>query len=471
MANNPDGGILLIDDSPMWVASFGSLLESEEFDPVLTCGDSRLALDMIRDKDIGVVVLDLDMPHLSGEVVLQVIIENFPEIPVIMMTGTEDVEKVVSCMKIGACDYFTKTSEPARLISGVRKAFELRRLKKENADLKVRILDGTLKNAKVFESIVTESPAMKSIFRYIEATAMSPESVLITGESGVGKELIARAIHDASERKGELVSLNVAGLDDEAFSDTLFGHKKGAFTGAETVRKGLIERAAGGTLFLDEIGDMKKSSQIKLLRLLQEREYYALGSDTPVASDARIVVATNRDIVDMRMSGEIREDLYYRLHTHRIHLPPLRERREDIASLTDHFITQSAKTINKECPNVPKGLYTLLSTYDYPGNIRELKAVLVDAVSVHQTGPLSLDSIRSYIRQDQQTTEHSSVNETVKTTNELSFPERLPGLKEIQALLVEEAMGRAEGNQTIAAEMLKISRQSLYKRLKQSTRD
>ncbi|MDZ7767137.1 MAG: sigma 54-interacting transcriptional regulator [Melioribacteraceae bacterium] len=234
----------------------------------------------------------------------------------------------------------------------------------------------------------------------MEAIAKTNLPVLITGETGTGKELIANAIHKVSGRKGELVPVNVAGVDDNLFSDTLFGHKKGAFTGAEIERKGLIERAEDGTLFLDEIGDLNIESQVKLLRLLQEGQFYPLGSDIAKLSNARIIVATNRSIKSLQSSNTFREDLYYRLRSHHINIPPLRERKKDIPYLIDFFLIRAAKELGKTKPRPPKELYTLLSNYHFPGNIRELEGIIYDAVSLHKSGILftrinSIKTLRS----------------------------------------------------------------------------
>ena len=238
---------------------------------------------------------------------------------------------------------------------------------------------------------------MHATFKYIDAIARNDLPVLITGETGVGKELIAAAIHKLSGREGEFVSVNIAGLDDHLFSDTLFGHRKGAFTGADIPRKGLIERAANGTLFLDEIGDLHVESQVKLLRLLQESSYYALGDDFARLSNARLVFATNRENEFLSNPETFRADLYYRLQPHHIHLPPLRERLADIPMLFVHFLESAAARLEKQTPTPPPELITLLGTYHFPGNIRELEGLIRDAVSQHKSGVLSTASFRQEI--------------------------------------------------------------------------
>ena len=237
-----------------------------------------------------------------------------------------------------------------------------------------------------FAEIVTQNPTMHALFRYVEAIARSPQPVLITGETGTGKELMARAVHRLAAPRGDFVAVNVAGLDDQVFSDTLFGHTRGAFTGADRPREGLITRAEDGTLFLDEIGDLAAVSQVKLLRLLQEGTYYPLGADRPRQSRARVVVATNRDVVQDVQAGTFRKDLYYRLRAHHVQLPPLRARRDDLALLVTHCLAKAATALHKPVPTPPLALYQLLHTYTFPGNVRELEAMVFDAVARHQGG-------------------------------------------------------------------------------------
>jgi len=294
---------------------------------------------------------------------------------------------------------------------------------------------------------------------------VTSQPVLITGKTGVGKELIARAIHSLSGRKGSLVAVNVAGLDDTTFSDTLFGHKRGAFTGADRVRDGLIEKAADGTLFLDEIGDLHPTSQVKLLRLLQEREYYPLGADVPRPTNARIIVATNRDLPALQASGTFRADLYYRLLLHRINVPPLRERQDDIPLLVEFFLQSAADELGKARPTPPPELFTLLCVYDFPGNIRELKAMIFDAVSRHESGKLSLSSFQEILQHPPSAEAADSVAAPSTTDTLYASLDRLPTLKESEKLLIQEALKRTEGNRTLSATLLGITRQTLHRRL------
>jgi DNA-binding NtrC family response regulator len=359
-----------------------------------------------------------------------------------------------------------KPVEKSRLIAGVRRAVELQELQRENRLLKAHVLSDRLEHPEAFAEIISRSDRMRSVFQYIEAIAASPQPVLITGETGVGKELVARAVHALSRRKGTFVAVNVAGLDDNVFADTLFGHRKGAFTGADQARSGLVEQAAAGTLFLDEIGDLSVASQVKLLRLLQDGEYFPLGSDVAKRSDARVVVATNQELRTLQDPGRFRKDLYYRLRAHHIHIPPLRERLDDLPVLAEHFLEQAAQTLGKKKPVPPHELVVLLSTYHFPGNVRELQTMILDAVSAHKSGILSLDAIKAHIQEQRGMTEPGAREPVQGAHGMLSFSEQLPTLKQAEDLLIGESMRRAKGNQAIAALSLGITRQALNRRLK-----
>ncbi|QWV96175.1 sigma-54 dependent transcriptional regulator [Geomonas nitrogeniifigens] len=461
----PAFGILLVDDEPDWLYSMSITLERAGLTNILTCSDSREALGMMTEQTVGVVLLDLTMPHLSGEELLERIAEEHPEVTVIIISGLNQLETAVNCMRSGAFDYYVKTSEEGRIVKGVKRAVREKELQLENRELRNRFLYDRLEHPEAFREIVTGDKGMRSIFQYVEAVALSSQPILVTGESGVGKELIVAALHRLSGRKGELVAVNVAGLDDAMVSDTLFGHLKGAYTGAGEARKGMIEQAADGTLFLDEIGDLSLGSQVKLLRLLQEGEYYPIGSDRPRRIRARVVVATHQDLAARQAAGEFRKDLYYRLRAHHLHIPPLRKRKEDIPLLLDHFLELAAREFGKKKPTLPKELAVLLATYDFPGNVRELKAMVYDAVSLHQGGVLSMEAFvraigeRPVLLAAEQPAEPSD--------NPFFGMDRLPGFTEAIDLLVAEAVRRAEGNQSIAARLLGVSQPTLSKRLKQ----
>jgi two-component system, NtrC family, nitrogen regulation response regulator GlnG len=316
--------------------------------------------------------------------------------------------------------------------------------------------------ANAFAGIVTKDEALMAMFRCAEAVAPSAHPVLITGETGTGKELVAEALHRLSGRRGEMVSVNVAGLDDNMLSDTLFGHAKGSFTGADRTREGLIVSAAGGTLFLDEIGDLSVASQVKLLRLVQDGTYYPLGADRVRRSCARVVVATNRNLLEAISEGKFRRDLYYRLRTHHLLLPPLRKRADDLPLLIAHFLDKTARALGKTQPAVPAALYQLLKSYDFPGNIRELEGMIVDAVVRHRGTTLSLQTFRDAIAENRPAAKQAlDVNRSLVD----HLPDQLPSFKEMEAALLTEALRRAQGNQGVAASILGITRQALNQRL------
>ena len=463
---SPHRPVLLVDDEEQSLTSFEMALRSVSLNNFIRCLDSRDVIPLLTEQEAEIVLLDLRMPYIAGDELLPAIISDFPEIPVIIITGANDVETAVKCMKLGAFDYMVKPVERSRLIGGVKRALDLRELQRENRLLKAQVLSDKLEHPEVFSEIVTCSARMRSIFQYVEAIAASPRPLLITGETGVGKELVARAVHRLSRRKGAFVPVNVAGLDDNVFADTLFGHKKGAFTGAEQARGGMLEQAAGGTLFLDEIGDLSHASQVKLLRLLQDGEYFPLGSDLAKRSDARIVVATNQDLNTLQTSGRFRKDLYYRLCDHHLHIPPLRERMKDLPLLLNHFLEKASTTLGKSRPTPPEELLTLLSTYHFPGNIREMESMVFDSVSSHRSGKLSMDLFKSHIFQKPPAPEKERPQQVQREGVSVSFSDRLPTLKELEQNLVDEAMRRAGGNQSIAALSLGITRQALNKRLK-----
>jgi DNA-binding NtrC family response regulator len=457
--------VLLVDDEEHILTTYMLSFQGSGLNDVKTISDSRDVLPLLAAEPIAVIVLDLNMPHLTGLDLLPKIVINYPYIPVILVTANDEIDTVVACMKAGSFDYLVKPVDSSRLVTSVKRALELSDMSCELHSLKKCLFTDELTNPEVFEPIITGSKKMRTIFQYAEVVARTRQPVMITGETGTGKELMARAIHQLSGRKGEMVALNVAGLDDAMFSDTLFGHKKGAFTGAELAREGMIARAAGGTLFLDEIGDLNEASQIKLLRLLQEQEYYPVGSDAIRKSDARIILATNRDLQSLIAAGKFRKDLYYRLCTHQIEIPPLRERLDDIPLLLDHFLTAAAIEFNKKKPTPPNELVILLQLYSFQGNIRELEALVFDAVARHTSGILSMESFRKVTGNEQPTLQSSSP--AVAGEKSLSvFFGHFPNVHEVEDYMINEAMQLTKGNQGMAASLLGMSRQTLNNRLK-----
>ena len=460
-----DVSILLIDDEPMLLKASKLLLMSRGYPSVFTISDSCGVMGYLAEHEASVVVLDLFMPKLSGLDLLPQLVSEYPEVPVIVMTATDETDTAVECMKKGAFYFLVKPVEPEKLVATIRMAIEQRMMSSELSTLRDQFFTDKIRNPEAFTSIVTVSSKMHTLFKYMEAVAQSRQPVLICGETGVGKELIAKALHALSGCTGNFVAVNVAGLDDTVFSDTLFGHRKGAFTGADRAREGLIAKAASGTLFLDEIGDLNDQSQIKLLRLLQEREFYAVGSDSPSTTNARVLLATNHDLQKLVAEGRFRKDLYFRLYAHRLLIPPLRERTEDLPLLLDHFLVKAAREFDRKKPTPPPELVTLLQNYPFPGNVRELEALVYDAVARHSEGVLSMESFREVL------TDFNSghIVERSKSVGNDALIElfgHFPTLVEVEEYLISEALQRAKGNQGIAANLLGIARQTLNKRLR-----
>ncbi len=453
---NPENPIFIVDDDPNILVSIETMLCMAGFDNVTAISDSRDVIRHMERRIPGLVLLDLNMPHIKGNRILKIIRKTWPRIPVIILTGNIEVDTVVKCMKIGAMDYIQKPVDPDQLVKAVKQAFGSETeggIKKPGH----QELFAQVKNPAAFRHIVTQDRQMHAIFHYVEAVAPSSQPVLIFGETGVGKELIGQCIHSLSGRKGELVKVNVAGLDDNVFSDTLFGHVPGAFTGADRARPGLILKASGGTLMLDEIGDLALTSQVKLLRLLQEGDYLALGSDITRHSDARIIASTNQDLWALEKEGKFRKDLIYRLSTHTLTIPPLRERLVDLPLLLDRFVCQAADELDKPVPDIPKSLIETMETYPFKGNIRELKSMAYDALSRYNGNDISPELFNLPGHSGQRP---------------LSAGEKsLPTLKEASNALVEKAMAQCDGNQSAAARILGISQQALSKRLQKLRKD
>ena len=377
--------ILVVDDEEAVLHAVRRTLRAAGYDHVLMCRDPRDVEPLLDAERVSLVLLDLMMPHIGGRELLERIVAAHPEIPVVVVTAEQDIRAAVDCMKKGAYDYLLKPSGGAELVAVIERALEHRELREENARLRSKLLQEELAHPERFDSIITVDPAMLALFAYMEVIAAGSNPVLITGETGTGKELFARALHDLSGRRGSFLAVNVAGLDDTMFSDTLFGHKPGAFTGAAGARKGMIERAGRGTLFLDEIGDLSEASQVKLLRVLQEREYHTLGDDATKRLEARVIAATHQD------PSRLRRDLYFRLRSYHVRIPPLRERTGDLPSLVNHFVREAAVDLGRKPPVVPERLYRMLSRYEFPGNVRELRAMVFDAVARHTGGPLPVE--------------------------------------------------------------------------------
>lgn len=466
----PEYPVLLIDDEKHILRSYELALQSAGINNIISCDNGLSGREIVKNRNIELIILDMMMPEIPGDRLLDEFTAEYPDIPVIMVTCVNSLEKAVECMHHGAAEYLVKPVDVDKLLDKIQKYMNIRAMQRENRRLRSSLIESSKhKSSKSFTPIITASEYMHGLFRYCSAIAVSKQPVLITGETGAGKELFARALHEESKCKGELVTVNIAGLDDNMISDTLFGHKKGAFTGAVNDRPGVLEKASDGTLFIDEIGDLNISSQIKLLRLLQEREYQPLGSDQVKISTARIILATHRDLQGLQHDRKFRKDLYYRIATHHIEIPPLRDRKDDIILLLDHFVDKAARALNKKKPAYPDELITLLKSYHFPGNIRELESMVFDAVSRHESKTLSTRVFSSHMKRN---TKHSAATHEGGESFEacLSGIEVLPQLKELDKALIKEALRRSNGNQSVAAGLLGITPQALSSRLKRMSK-
>jgi DNA-binding NtrC family response regulator len=369
------GRILIVDDEEIVLRSCQRILAASDFE-IDTANNGRAALKKIQQKNYDVLILDIKMPKMDGMEVLQRVKEARPDIDVIMITGLHEIETAVKAMKLGAFDYLPKPFDPEEFELVVERAFERRQLMQENITLKSEV------SAKYrFENIIGSSPPMQNVYRLIARCAPTNSTVMLRGESGTGKELIARAIHYNSLRKDRaFVPVDCTSLSENLLESELFGHVKGSFTGAVSNKKGLFETAGGGTLFLDEIGNISLSTQAKLLRFIEEREFKAVGDTRTQTVNVRLVTATNKPLEDMVADGTFRDDLYYRINIFPIEIPPLRDRRDDIPALAFHFLQQFSEEMDREPGEFSSGAMNLLMNHDWPGNVRELENVIHRAV-------------------------------------------------------------------------------------------
>jgi len=431
---------------------------------VLAAENGQRGLELFRLETPDIVMTDLRMPVMDGFALVEAIAAESEFTPIVVVSGVGAVDEAVRAMRMGAWDYLSKPIvNLEELQITLERSLERARTKYELERLRRHLVAGTLENETAFGGVVTTSARMRAIFLYLESVAPSRQPVLISGETGTGKELIARAVHSLSGVDGPFVAINLAGLDDAMFSDTLFGHQRGAYTGADRAREGLIRQASGGTLFLDEIGDLSPGSQVKLLRLLQEGEYLPLGADKVQSSDARIVAATHADLKRSMEMGTFRPDLYYRLCSHRVELPPLRDRPEDLPLLAAHFLEKAAARLGKPLPVAPPELNSYLAAYRFPGNIRELESLIHDAVARSASRILSLESVVAAIGSDLLAT--VSAVPAASRCQACPFGEKFPTLKGAEDFLIAEALRLAGNNQRLAAAYLGITRQALNKRL------
>lgn len=444
---------MVVDDDPFVVELMKRSL-GDGFGEVRSYTGVDKAAQAFEMEEPRLVLLDLHLGEDSGLLLLRAMRERRPNVPVVVITADEDEDLARECLAEGASDFVQKPFTALRLSASVSRAIEGAEREQEMERMRLSMLDE--KSAPTaFDSILTQSELMQRLFRLSEVVAQTERDILITGETGTGKDLLAKAIHDISGRAGEMVSVNVAGLDDAHFSDTLFGHLRGSFTGATKDRPGLVEKARGGTLFLDEIGDLSIPSQVKLLRLLQEREFLPIGSDQHVQVEIRFVCATSRPLKQMMEEGTFRRDLFYRLRAQQLHLPALRDRGEDVGLLWTHFLTRAADQLKRKVPEVSEAALAMLRQHPFQGNVRELEAMAFQGASAYKYLISELEMSRILGGQ---------VNSIPESTG--TFPELLPKVDEMIDELILEALRRCEGNQTQASKMIGMSRRGMISRIK-----
>ncbi|TVQ98807.1 MAG: sigma-54-dependent Fis family transcriptional regulator [Desulfovibrionales bacterium] len=461
--------IFLVDDEKPLLDSLCMTLHAAGYGNVEAFTDGQAVLDRLPDVQCALLLLDLFMPgRVHGEAILERFRSEAPHVPVVVVTGVDETGPAVRCMKAGAFDYLVKPVEQALLLATVRRALDHAGLLRQNMHLRDKLLSERLDQPEAFSGIIAENRRMQAIFRYMEVIAPTAEPVLITGETGTGKDLMAMALHRLSGRGEPFVAVNVAGLDDNMFADTLFGHVKGAFTDARQDRQGMVEQAADGTLFLDEIGDLSLVSQVKLLKLIQDQEYLPLGAQRPRRSRARIVAATNQDLEAAESKGLFRRDLFYRVNTYHVHLPPLRERGQDILLLAEHYLRQACESLKIPCGQIDSPLAERLLFHPFPGNVRELRSLIFNSMA--QGGLQALEKNMATLVKSPVPRCDAPAMKTVQDTTsrtDILFPDPLPTMDQTLQDLVQEALRRSGGNQAAAARMLGISRQAMHQRLHQ----
>ena len=446
--------ILILDDEKNYLLVLEALLSDAGY-AVTPINDPEMAVSYLEEAEVDVVITDMKMPKMSGLEVLQHVKRNSPSIPVLIMTAFGSIESAVEVMKYGAFDYITKPFANDELLLSVHNAVELSR-----AHQQYRILQESLEERYSTHQIIGESPAMRETLSIVDRVSASRSTVLITGESGTGKELVARAIHFSSPRKDEpFVAVNCMAFNAGVLESELFGHEKGSFTGAVAMRRGRFEQADRGTLFLDEIGELPSDLQVKLLRVLQERVFERVGGTEPVKVDIRIVAATNKDLAKMVEEGSFREDLFYRLNVVQIHIPPLRERREDIPLLVSHFIAQIASENGIPPKSFTQEAQNYLSGYEWPGNIRQLQNVIERCMVMIPRDVIDVEDLPPEIR-DEESQFKSAVD---LLPVELNLADTLD---KIEAALIRRALVRSDFVQAHAADLLGISRSLMQYKLK-----
>jgi two-component system NtrC family response regulator len=443
--------ILLIDDDDSLRRVTEYTLQEEGY-TVLTASNGRVGLDVFRSSSVDLVLTDVRMPEMDGMEVLPVLKAMQPDLPVIMLTAHGTITSAVEAMKLGAFDYLTKPFSRDQLRASVRKALEVADLKTENRHLRQMVAERFS-----FAAMIAGSRAMRDVADMAARVAQSDTTVLLQGESGTGKELLAKAIHVHSARASRpFVTVNCAAIPEHLIESELFGHRRGAFTGAVADKQGRFEIANGGTIFLDEIGDLPMLLQVKILRVLQEREIDTVGDPRPRAVDVRVIAATNRDLDKMIADGAFREDLYYRLAVVPLRVPPLRERADDIPLLVEHFLAKHTTRLGRpQVPSVEKAVFSALNLYPWPGNIRELENVIERALVLGRDGVLGLDDLPERL--------HAAGRRFGNVRVEL--PDEGISLEAVERDLIAAALEKHGGNQTRAAAYLDITRSTLLYRM------
>ncbi|OPL15626.1 MAG: Fis family transcriptional regulator [delta proteobacterium ML8_D] len=445
--------ILIVDDEKNYLVILEALLAPEGYE-VITEHNPINALRLIKETDFDLVITDMKMPKMDGIELLDEVKKIDPEVPVIIMTAYGTIEMAVEAMKKRAYDYITKPFRNEELKQTVKKALELYRLKKEN-----RRLSEALRDRYRYGTIIGKSKEMIKIYEMIEKVSQSKASIMITGPSGTGKELIAKAIHFNSPRKNmPFVSINCGALTETLLESELFGHERGAFTGAVTMKKGRFELADGGTFFLDEVGEMSTSLQVKLLRVLQEMEFERVGGTRAIQVDVRIVAASNRNLKQDVEKGVFREDLFYRLNVIQIEVPTLQERIEDIPLLVAHFIEKYRQSNRRDIELAPEAWKALYS-HSWPGNVRELENVIESALVMSSSAHITLDDLPDYLMK----------KEEGKIELDRIVPQNLnlnEALERIEGQLIQRALKASNNVQSKAAEMLGISRHVMHYKMK-----
>ena len=443
--------ILICDDEKNIRSGLAMAMELEGYESI-EATDGQDAWDKINKMGVDLVITDLRMPRMSGEDLLRKIIGAYPRMPVIILTGHGTIETAVEAMRGGAVDFFTKPVDLDRLSLVVRKALSDTDLYAEHERLKEEVQQ--LKARNRYDRIIGKSQKMVELMDTVSQVAPTKASVLITGESGVGKELVADAIHELSNRsKGPFIKVHCAALTASLLESELFGHEKGSFTGAVKEKKGRFELADGGTIFLDEIGEIDAQTQVKLLRVLQERQFERVGGEKSITVDVRIVCATNRDLPKEIEKGNFREDLYYRLNVVHLDVPPLRERKDDIPLLMTSFLQQFNSENGRSIEAFSNQAKRALLGYEWPGNIRELRNCIESAVVLARTSVIEVEDLPVHIGKAQNT---SSVSLEVGIT-----------LAEAEKQLIISTLASCAGNKTKAAEVLGIGRKTLHRKLQE----